>query len=129
MTPKIRYLARLSLAFLWIYTALVSAVLSPELGLSILAKAEVTGSLALFFLYAGAGLDLLLGCWLLTGKQMRWCYQIQLLTVVVFTLLLTYLAPEYWLHPFGPVSKNVPILALIMLLAEAENLPSERKSV
>jgi hypothetical protein len=31
-------------------------------------------------------------------------------------VLVTFFLPEYWLHPYGPISKNVPIVALIALL-------------
>ena len=30
--------------------------------------------------------------------------------------LITLFLPEYWLHPYGPISKNLPILASIALL-------------
>ncbi|HVF63461.1 MAG TPA: DoxX-like family protein, partial [Casimicrobiaceae bacterium] len=28
--------------------------------------------------------------------------------------------PEFWAHPYGPVLKNLPILALLVLLAVLE---------
>ncbi|MFO7189016.1 MAG: DoxX-like family protein [Pseudomonadota bacterium] len=31
--------------------------------------------------------------------------------------------PEYWLHPFGPLLKNVPLFAVILLLHEFEDVP------
>jgi hypothetical protein len=34
-------------------------------------------------------------------------------TVVVFTLLASAMVPFLWLHPLGPLLKNLPILALL----------------
>jgi hypothetical protein len=33
-----------------------------------------------------------------------------------YTVIITIYLPEYWLHPFGPVLKNIPILALLLVL-------------
>jgi hypothetical protein len=41
---------------------------------------------------------------------------VQLVLVAGYTLLITLFLPEYWLHPYGPVAKNLPLLALIGLL-------------
>ena len=43
---------------------------------------------------------------LLTG----WC---QLALVGIYTLGLSFLAPDLWLAPFGELLKNLPVLALI----------------
>jgi hypothetical protein len=31
-------------------------------------------------------------------------------------VLITVFLPEYWLHPYGPISKNAPVAAAIALL-------------
>ena len=40
----------------------------------------------------------------------------QLALIAGYTLLITFFLPEQWLHPYGPISKNIPIVALILLL-------------
>ncbi|MBK6611394.1 MAG: hypothetical protein IPG29_11030 [Sphingobacteriales bacterium] len=40
---------------------------------------------------------------------------LQLLFIVVYTIIISILAPQHWLHPFGPISKNIPLLALTFL--------------
>ena len=40
----------------------------------------------------------------------------QAVLIAAYTLLITVFLPEYWLHPYGPISKNIPILALLGLL-------------
>jgi hypothetical protein len=44
----------------------------------------------------------------------------QLLLIAGYTLLITVFLPEYWLHPYGPISKNLPLMAAIALLWAAE---------
>jgi hypothetical protein len=40
--------------------------------------------------------------------------------IVAYTLLITIWLPEFWLHPYGPVVKNIPLLAAICLLYEMD---------
>lgn len=42
--------------------------------------------------------------------------------VLIYTILISILMPEYWLHPFAPIAKNIPILVgiLIMMALESE---------
>jgi hypothetical protein len=43
---------------------------------------------------------------------------LQLATMIAFTLIITAFLPETWLHPFGPVTKNVPLaLATLVIMA------------
>ena len=104
---------RYALAFLWGMTALVSLGAGREIGYEVLAGAGITGSLAHLCVYGGAALDLALAIWLLLGAAPRACLRVQALAVLIYTLLLSFIAPAFWLHPFGPLSKNVPLLALI----------------
>lgn len=36
--------------------------------------------------------------------------------VLFYSLLLSLIDPGFWGHPFGPLTKNLPVLALILLL-------------
>lgn len=109
--------ARGSLAFLWIFTGLASVLFQPQFGYDLLAQAGITGLAAGLCVWGGAILDILLGLWLLTPWRRPLCYRVQILTVPIYTVLLTPIAPAYWLHPFGPVTKNLPILVLTAMLA------------
>ena len=40
--------------------------------------------------------------------------------VAVFTVVLTLRAPAWWLHPFGPLLKNLPVLALVLVVMARE---------
>jgi hypothetical protein len=76
--------------------------------------------LALPALWAAGTLDLLLGVLTLLPlgpRATRWLWAAQALLIGVYTLIITLRLPEYWLHPYGPLVKNLPILALLWLLA------------
>ena len=44
----------------------------------------------------------------------------QIALVVAYTIIITIFLPEQWLHPFGPVVKNLPILAAMAWLRALE---------
>jgi hypothetical protein len=110
-----------SLAFLWFFTGLTSIFLSPGVGYQVLAGALITGWLADVAVIGGGLLDIVLGIWLVTGVRMRLCCNVQIAVIAVYTLLLTFIESSFWLHPFGPITKNVPIVVLILLIRSARN--------
>ena len=40
--------------------------------------------------------------------------------ILVYTAIITIHLPEFWLHPYGPVLKNVPLLVVLLVLALLE---------
>jgi uncharacterized protein YbjT (DUF2867 family) len=110
---------RLALALMWIWTAVVSFGLYPvEQSYELLARVHLHGALAGLALYGAAALDLLLGLLTLWAPA-RWrpgVWAAQLALVAGYTLLITVFLPEQWLHPYGPVSKNLPIMGVLALL-------------
>jgi len=105
-----------SLAFLWVFTGLTSIYFSPDIGYEILASANITDSMADFSVYAGGALDIVLGLWLLTSVKTKLCCIVQVATISLYTLILTVIDASFWLHPFGPITKNIPIIVLIIFV-------------
>ena len=105
-----------ALAFLWIFTGLTSIYFSPEIGYEILESANITGSMADFSVYAGGALDIVLGLWLLTSVKTKLCCIVQVVVIATYTIILTVIDASFWLHPFGPITKNFPIIVLILLI-------------
>ena len=105
-----------ALAFLWIFTGLTSIYFSPEIGYEILASANITGTMAGFSVYAGGALDIVLGLWLLSSVKTKLCCIVQVAVIALYTAILTFIDASFWLHPFGPVTKNIPIIVLILLI-------------
>ncbi len=108
--------ARISLSLLWIFTGFTSAFIAKDIGYEILARGGITGALAEVSILSGSILDVVIGLWLLLGWKLTACYLLQMVIVVTYTLLLTFIDPSYWLHPFGPITKNIPIMALVWML-------------
>jgi uncharacterized protein YbjT (DUF2867 family) len=110
---------RVALALMWIWTAIVSFGLYPvQDSYALLARVGLHGVLATLALYGAAVLDLVLGVLTLAAPA-RWrrpVWLAQLALIGGYTVLITFFLPEYWLHPYGPITKNLPILVLIALL-------------
>lgn len=112
---------RLSIALVWIMTGVVSLGLYPvEESYALLVRIGITGWLAPLMLYGAALLDLCFGIATLALKRRRWLWVAQLLVIGFYTLIITFRLPEFWLHPYGPLSKNLPMLAAIWLLLALE---------
>lgn len=112
-------LLRLTLAFLWLWTAIVSLGLYPtEFSRDLLSRVGLEGAAATLALYGAALLDLALGVLTLWAppRWRWWVWPAQLALIAGYTLLVTVFLPEYWLHPYGPISKNLPIIGVIVLL-------------
>jgi hypothetical protein len=122
---------RVALALMWLWTAAVSLVLYPvQDSLALLARVGLEGTTAVLALHAAALLDLVLGVLTLAAPA-RWrrpLWLAQLALIAAYTVLITWFLPEYWLHPYGPITKNIPVAALIALLWALEPPPkgSER---
>ena len=121
---------RVALAALWIWTGIVSLGLYPvQESYALLARVGLHGLAASVALYGAAALDLVLGVLTLACPR-RWrgpVWAAQLLLIGGYTLLITLFLPEFWLHPYGPISKNLPILAAIALLWALEPVARESR--
>lgn len=117
LLPLLRY----AIATMWVVTALVSAFVYPVAdSLALLARTGLTGAAAQVALYGAAGLDLVLGTTMLRRRWRTWSYRAQILLVTAYTAIITACLPEYWAHPYGPVLKNIPLLAALVALHELD---------
>lgn len=105
-----------SLAFLWIFTGLTSIFFAPDVGYQILASANITGILADILVIGGGTLDIMLGLWLLASYKIKLCCLAQIGVITVYSVLLTFIDASFWFHPFGPITKNIPIVVLIIFV-------------
>jgi len=118
-------LLRASLVVVWLATAVVSVWelhgQSREL-LAGLPTAWAGGHapwLPTAIILAGAAADAVLGLWLAL-RPGRKAYGAALLMMLAMTLLATAIQPAWWLHPFGPLTKNLPIAAILWVLRQDE---------
>lgn len=114
-------LLRIALALVWLITAFVCLFAYPvEDSLQLLARTGLTGATAQVALYGAIALDLGLG-WATLFRPGRRLWLAQLLLVTFYSAVIAICLPEYLSHPYGPISKNLPILALLLILFSEEN--------
>lgn len=113
-------LMRYTLAAIWLVTGVLSLGIFPQReSLGLLAQVGLRSDVALIALYGSASLDIALGI-LTLARPMTMLWRAQATLVIAYSVIIAFCLPEYWLHPFGPVLKNLPILMLLWLLHEYE---------
>ena len=115
--PRDRFLLRFAIAFVWLFTGM--AVLHPhyrKLGMESLAPL----GLPAWVMWATCAGEVLLGLRILFGPSRAWLTWGQMIVIVGFTIILSFSEPQLLHHPFGVLSKNVPLLLFILALREVE---------
>ena len=117
----LRPLLRLVIGFVWIWSGIVSAFLYPQpLALELLHEIGIPMGLDIPLLYVASFLDISIGILTIVGYRLQAFLAFQVAVIAVYTVLLTLLAPHHWLHPFGPVLKNLPLILSIYILSRLE---------
>lgn len=128
--PKnpLHLLLRLSLAFVWLWTAIVVLFLTPiEESLLLIAPLGFPEQVAIGLIWVTALFELALGAAMVANFRVREITLIQMVLIAAFTLLITLFLPEQWLHPFGPISKNIPLLAATFILFTWESEKAQQR--
>ncbi|MDO4700051.1 MAG: DoxX-like family protein [Moraxella sp.] len=108
-----------ALALLWLYSGIISLCFK-DIGIDLLSQMGFIYPFALWLLYGASWLDMLFGALIMTKlRQKPVLWLIQLMTVVIYTLLILVLLPkalliEQLIHPFAPIIKNLPITAMLL---------------
>ena len=122
-------LLRLSIAAVWIVTAIVSAGVYPVAdSYRLLERSGMPASLAPLLLAGACVLDLLFGLatLMLRPPWRRWLWPAQAVLIGFYTVLIALRMPEFLWHPYGPLTKNLPMLAVLWLLFEMEERREEK---
>jgi len=114
-------LLRLSIALLWIGTAIVSFGLFPVADSYVmLAEVGVRAPYADLALFGGAAVNLALGAMLLVNVRVAAVGLLMLALLVLYSFVGLALPSDYWLNPFAPILKNLPIAAALVALIAME---------
>jgi hypothetical protein len=101
---------------MWIYTALISALLPAQSGvLHLLARCGFEGRVGIAVLVASCTLNIALGTLTLV-RPSPWLYALQCAAVLGYGLTAAFNMPELTLDHCAPLVKNVPVLTAVMLL-------------
>ncbi len=116
LSPVMSIALRAALAFMWLYTALISALLPRDSGvLVLLARCGFEGDRGVAALLASCGLNLALGTLTLL-RPTPWLYAVQSAAVVGYTVTAAFSMPELTIDHCGPLVKNLPVLMAVLLL-------------
>ena len=108
-----------SLVIVWLGTALVSALEHKGLSARLLADAGILDTRwQALLVWSGLLADLAVGLalWLRPGRS---SYLAALALMLAMTVTASVLQPALWLHPLGPLLKNLPIAAMLLHLMSA----------
>lgn len=110
---------RIALALVWFAGGAIPLFATPAAAnMAWLARVGLSGSAATIALCAGALADIAVGAALLLRTRGAALAGIALMAT--YTLILTHIAPELWADPFGPLAKNVAVLALSLAVNALE---------
>jgi hypothetical protein len=116
----LRPLLRWGLAIMWLMSGLIGLAQLPAVAKAPLAALGIFGFAADAVIWVSCAVDILIGVALLIRWRPDWICALQLLVVISYTIGLSIAEPSLWLNPFGPLLKNVPIIAAILALAAIE---------
>jgi uncharacterized protein YbjT (DUF2867 family) len=113
----LRPLLNFSIALVWLWAGLVSAFLYPVTdSYQMLSRIGITGAWAPLTLYGASLADFILGILILLRWQLRLVAALQISIMLAYSVVISFYLPEFWLHPFGPLIKNLPLLMAILVL-------------
>lgn len=104
------------IAFLWLLTAYASWFGWPHAeSLDWLAQCGLPRAWGTPILLAASLLDAIMGVTVLLARR-SWIWPLQVGLVLGYTAIMSLCLPQFWLHPFGPLSKNLPLLVLMCVM-------------
>lgn len=112
----------IAIAMLWLITAWVSWFAWPHAqSHAWLAACGIPPALRETTLAAASLTDAAIGMALLAGLACQrrghaLLWPLQTLLVLAYTLVMSICLPDFWAHPFGPLSKNLPLLLLFFAM-------------
>ncbi|MGW8135827.1 SDR family oxidoreductase [Sphingomonas zeae] len=110
---------RTALALVWFAGGAIPLFVTPAAtNMAWLARVGLSGSAATIALCAGALADIAVCAALLL--RIRGAALAGIALMATYTLILTHIAPELWADPFGPLAKNVAVLALSLAVNALE---------
>ena len=110
-----RVLLKIVLALFWISSGILPYFNKSET-LGLLSNTGLHSVLILPSFYMSTIWDMMLGLGLLVSEKMKLILSLQIMTVILYTALITVTLPSLWLDPFGSIIKNIPIIVLIFSL-------------
>lgn len=100
-----------AIAFIWIFSG-VASLISWDTSYALMQEIGANHQLSVLLIWLGSLADILLGIAVFSKKYRKGVILLQVLTMLAYMAILTIATPHYWMHPFGVLAKNIPLLAL-----------------
>ena len=126
-SPRATWVLRIGMALIWVTEGLFPKILFQQpWEVDIVASSGLVPMDASHFLIAMGAAQVVSGLavLLLSGRALRALLLAQVAALVVLPLLVSWQEPSLWVHPFGPLIKNVPIVVGTFVLASRCSTPS-----
>lgn len=107
----------LVLAATWILSGVIGLAVVSDVGEIVAARVGLRGALADVVAIGTCVVDVVIGLWVAWRRWPGLCALTQLAVILTYSFVLGLAMPELWLDPFGPLVKNLPMLALIPVWA------------
>jgi hypothetical protein len=105
-----------AIALVWLWSGITSLFFYPhELSYQLLAATGITGNAAPIMLYGLAFMDIGLGLATLYRYQLQTLLSWQITIVLIYSLVIAVTLPEFLIHPFGALLKNIPFLLCLVI--------------
>jgi len=116
-------LLRVALGLMWVWSGVTSALLYPQAdSFALLAQVGITGWAAPLTLYGASLLDAVLGLAFLVGYRVKAVAWAQLAVMLGYSLVIAWRLSEFWLHPFAPLVKNLPLIVATLMILSVEEM-------
>ena len=116
----LRPILRIVMGLLWLASGVLGLLLPPADYLPMIQTAALSDQTLITLARLGGVIDIGIALALFSGWRPKLMALAQLTMVLGYTLAFSLLAPALWLLPLGGLLKNLPILALIALMAVLE---------
>ena len=115
-----------SIAFLWLWSGIQPALFALTQSLDLLAQTGVQAAYRLPLFAFSCALDVFFGLGCATRLRHRaWFWAAQAAVVLAYSAIVAFRLPQMWAHPFAPLVKNVPLVAVMFYLFDVNR--SEQK--
>lgn len=113
---------QISIAFIWIWSAICSVLpYSHSAAITLLAEIGIKNIWQPIALYGASAIDFLLGIATLLGYQFKKVGTLQIIIIFIYSLIITWKLPYFWLTPFAPIAKNIPLIVATLTLLAMES--------
>lgn len=104
-----------TLALFWLGTGLLSLGPGYTIGESLMREGQIEGWLATLAIVGGGVSDIIVGLGIAVRRTSRWTLRASLVITLIYVALGTYLVPQLWIDPLGPMLKIWPVFVFTLV--------------